>query len=249
MPCPGLVPALYMVQVEPPVEATLVVGLSLALLHLCGAHVRRRLFSSERMVDSLAAGAAVAYVFLLLLPTLDRSSHLIGEVEYAFLLAGFLIFYGVEHLSMFLEAHGRREAASIMFWVQLALRWIRSWLFIYALPGHAELNTLFLVVSTVAVALSIVFEEEHHAAPYAHRFRWHSRAVLATAPLVAVAVDLRVDAPDAALSDVLTALLAGSVLLSVFGERLNNHSKVDFRYFLAGSALYICLFLMQVDVL
>ena len=47
--------------------------------------------------------------------------------------------------------------------------------------------------------------------------------------------------PDDVVSDALTALLAGFILLNVFSEELPQYDRSDFRWFLAGVVAYALL--------
>src|SRR3954471_7049641 len=95
------------------VVGSLVVAVVLAGLHLAAPRIRKLPFVPERATGSFAAGLAVAYVFLHLLPEIAAGNEAIGEalsdvidptplVElgiFLVALTGFTVFYALERLA------------------------------------------------------------------------------------------------------------------------------------------------------
>ena len=234
----------------------LVIALLLAALHLAAPRIRRLPLVPEGMTGSFAGGLAVAYVFLHLLPELAAGNEAIGEALtdviaptpllelgiFLVALAGFTVFYGLERLARRRAgtAPGAQEPAGV-YWLHLGSFMVYNGLITYTMALRLRTGVAFAVLFAVAMALHFVLTDRSLEDHYPRRFPRSGRVLLAVA-LLAGWVLSAVSAPTSTVVvALLTALLAGSVLLNVFKEELPATGRSSYRWFLAGLALYAAL--------
>ena len=223
----------------------------LTTLHLLAPRIRRLPLVPEHRTASFAGGIAVSYVFLHLLPELaEGHSHLreiFGEetapspvVElgiFVVALTGFLLFYGLERAAQ--RARGRRGDSGAVFWVHLGSYALYNAVITYTLPSTYRTGVLFAVLFTVAMALHFVLSDRGLEEHYGSRFdRRPPRLVLAGALLAGWLLAAAAAPTRSVTVAVLTAFLAGSVLLNVFKEEVPEGRRSSFAWFLIGSGVY-----------
>lgn len=246
--------------------AFLAAGL-LALTHMVTPSLRFLKGRPRSVWLSLAGGVSVAYVFVHLLPELaagqakvSRAAKDFGLAErhvYLIALLGLAAFYGLDRMAK--TSRSAREGAAVqdgreaeeaaeaatspgVFWIHIA-----SFAAYNALVGylllHREVMTLgALAFFAVAMALHFVVTDyglnEDHKARYRHVGRW----LLAAAVLLGFLVGLATEISEAAVA-VLTAFLAGGVILNVLKEEVPSEQRSRFWAFAAGMAGYAALLL------
>ena len=239
-------------------------------LHLAAPRIRRLPFVPESATGSFAGGLAVAYVFLHLLPEVAAGNEAIGQALsdviqptplvdlgiFLVALAGFTVFFGLERL-----ADRDREAAPLagpqvqgqagqarqarqsvaVYRLHLGAFMVYNALITYTMPLRVRTGVLFAALFTVAMGLHFVLTDRGLEERYGPRFTHRGRLALAAA-LAAGWVVAAVLAPNSSLLvALLTALLAGSVLLNVFKEELPSARRSSFVWFLVGLVMYACL--------
>lgn len=233
---------------------SLAIALALAALHLAAPALRRRGGGAERAISSFGGGAAVAYVFLHLLPEIAEGNEAIAKAledevpatplldlgVFAVALAGFLLFFGLERLARG-GGDERREPEGRLFAVHLAGYCVYNALIVYTMPLRLRTGVDFALLFTVAMALHLGLTDRGLEGTYPRRFAGWGRLVLAGA-LLAGWLAAAVAAPASTiLVSVLTAFLGGSVLLNVFKEELPAGRRLSFPWLLAGALLYAVL--------
>ncbi len=243
-----------LVDVTGTTPALLVVGLALAL---AAVHV----FTPEIVAfDSLprppmlsfGSGVSVAYVFAHLLPKVDHASETVvdeagllpwGLSIYVVVLAGFVAFYGLEHVVRRARESARgapSDGFDGVFWLHIG-----SFATYNALLGHllAERTgepASDIVLYAAAIGLHFLVNDhslrEHHEQSYHHVGRW----VLAGAVVVGAVSGIVVHV-EAVVLDVLVSLLAGAIVLNVIKEELPSEREARFSAFLFGILLYTAL--------
>ena len=243
----------------------LVSAAALAALHLLAPRIRSLPFVPERVTASFAGGIAVSYVFLHLLPELaegnERVAELLGEEGarsplrgleiFLVALAGFTLFYGLERLA---ERHHPRDGAASgrplgegeppaqVFRLHLASFVLYNGVIGYTLPLTWRTSAAFAVLFTLAIGLHFVLSDRGLEEHYASRFdRWPPRLILAGAPLAGWALAAVVAPTSTVLVSLLTAFLAGSILLNVFKEEIPSTRDSHFGWFALGLATYALL--------
>lgn len=236
----------------------LLAALVLALVYLLGArfHVRRH----RRAWVSAAAGAAVGYIFVDVLPELSaRQSAFLEQVvgrellapEYRGYLAallGFVLFYGLEKMtrgrrSEALEVgHAHGESLRI-YRLQLAGFAAYSALIGYLLLERAEEGELSLSLYTAAMALHFLVTDhalvKEHGRPYLTTGRW----LLALSVLMGWAVGVVAPLPVGVMVALFGFIAGGVVINSLKGE-LPEEGEGSFWPFLAGAGGYTLLLLL-----
>lgn len=166
------------------------------------------------------------------------------------------VFYGLDRLAK--QSRSERQGAPVrsgrgaeaaaagtspaVFWIHMGSFAIYNALIGYLLL-HREVMTLgALAFFTVAMALHFVVTDyglnEDHKAPYRRVGRWVLVAAVAAGFLVGAMTQLS----DAAIA-VLTAFLAGGVILNVLKEEVPSERQSRFWAFASGMAGYAALLL------
>ena len=227
----------------------------LAALHLAAPRVRRLPGVPERVIGSFAGGLAVAYVFLHLLPELAEGNEAVGEALsdvleptplldlgiFVVALAGFTVFYGLEQLARAHRSTASAEPAASVYWLHLGAFAGYNVLITYTMALRVGTGLLFAMLFTVAMGLHFVLTDRGLEEHYPRRFTAGGRLLLAGALLLGWGLSALAAPVSTLLVVVLTALLAGSVLLNVFKEELPSDRDASFGWFLTGLVLYAAL--------
>lgn len=231
---------------------TLLAATALALLHLVAGRVHSVGILPGGVWLSAGGGAAVAYVFVHILPELGRGHSVVGEPamiggileRYVYLVAllGFVLFYGLEHLA---QRGAPRETARVdqwVFWIHVGSFGAYNALIGYLLVHRDEPGPVVLALFAGAMGLHFLVIDhgfhEHFQELYHDVGRW----LLSTAVLVGWAIGQVVPVSETQLH-VLFALLAGGAILNVMKEELPDHYDSRFAPFLAGATGYTLLLL------
>lgn len=227
-------------------EWTAVVAIALIGIHLFVPRLRPFMQAREEVLGSLGRGLAVAYVFLHLFQELDEGQELIGPRIHFIVLVGFLLYYGVEHYVQTRVSADTPDASTrLHFAVLLLLKWIYSWLIIYALPESIKREGLYLVPAIIAISLHILHDDVALAGRFERDYDRVGRYVLATGPLIGWLTDVVFFEENPLISNILMALLAGFVLYSTFSGELREHRKSRFSWFITGVVVYSALHLLS----
>lgn len=247
---PPLAPASLSENPDPRLAGLLVVGLALA--HALGG--RGEVAASARVRHWLSAGggAAVAYVFVLVLPEVGAVALVVGEgldeaflaeqLAYLLALAGFVAFYGVE-VAVAHRCDGDTESSPTVYRAHLTVFAVYSALVGYLLFHQERPGPASYVFYTVAMGLHFVVTDEgfhrHHGDAFDHRGRYLLVAGTLAGGLVGALTDIR----PFHLALVF-AFVAGSVVLNVLKEELPEAGQSRFLAFLGGAAVYAGLVLL-----
>ncbi len=205
----------------------------LAAGHLFGARVGRRLDIAEHSAHSFGGGMAIAYVFLHLLPELEKGDQVLGHSIHLVALAGFVGFYATEH---WIVRHG--EARAWAFRLRIGLHAIYNWLVIYALPEAVDKGLGYALLLSAALGLHLLSTDYTLRSRYAVEFESWGRWALAAALVAGWVTDLFYEPVNPLVADTWTALLAGFVLCNVFREETPDYRTARFGWFLAGVIVY-----------
>lgn len=225
-----------------------------ALVHLLAGRLRFLEGVPRSRWLSMAGGAAVAYVFLHLLPELaaeqrhleDLSSlGFIEERVYLVALIGLALFYGLERAAHASRRGGKGSENATepgVFWLHVVSFGLYNLVVGYLLLHREEPGIAGLLWYALAMALHLLVNDyglrEHHKERYHRVGRW----LLAAAVLAGWGVGVLVTVERVWLS-LLFALLAGGVVLNTLKEELPAERESRFWAFAAGAALYAAVLL------
>ena len=216
----------------------------LAAANLLGPHIRASMRQKPAIAASFGGGAAVAYVFLQLIPEIEIGHELLGDRVYVIVLASFIAFFALE---MRLHARARSHAAEIeageaepnasVFWVHVAISGFYTWLIVFTLPEEVGENLAFALVGSLALGLHMIYKDfvlrsNHHSS-----FEQKGQYLLVLAPLVGWLT--RVFAtPSEMFHDMVMAVLAGFLIQSVFREEIPGYHRIRLSWFVGGAGVY-----------
>lgn len=248
------------------VLAALAIAVVLAGLHLAAPRIRRLPFVPEAATGSFAGGLAVAYVFLHLLPELADGNEAVGQALsdvlrptplvdlgiFVVALAGFTAFYGLERLAARSRSPERvrvpaggggiderppRTPAGV-YRLHLGSFLVYNALITYTMVLRLRTGLAFALLFTVAMGLHFVLTDRGLEERYPDRFGAGGRAALSGALLVGWLLSAVFAPSSTLLVALLTALLAGSILLNVFKEEIPSDRRSRFGWFVVGLVLY-----------
>ncbi len=221
---------------------TLVVAIALTATHVSAPYFRKVIVRHEEMLSSFGGGMAAGYVFLHLMSELDAGHELVGRRIHLFVLAGFVLYYGLEFWIERKKQQSEDEGTdSLACLTQVSFGWVYSWLIIYSFPETLQQEGLRVVPVLAALVLHLQYGDCHLGREFPTAFDRWGRFVLASAPLIGWAGDLYIFADNPAVSDLLLALLAGSVIYNLVKHELPEHRKSDFVWFLIGILVFLML--------
>lgn len=240
------------------VLAALVPTAALAVVHLVASRVRAAVGQHESAVVSAAGGISVAYVFLHLLPEMAGGASVLGAslegviapvplqelAVFVVALVGFVGFYLAERFAARAGSprHGAgTESSGAAFGVHVAAFALYNAAVAYTLPERVAEGGVGVTVFTVAIAVHVLVVDRGLAEHHPRRYRRTGRFVL-VGGLVAGWGAAGAAAPTSPVTvSVMTALVAGSVLLTVFAEELPHAGRSRLGWFLGGLATYAVL--------
>lgn len=216
---------------------------------------------------SFAGGVSIAYIFVHLLPELERMQHLVVKEEVAVLkllrfplyvlaLLSLCIYYGIERWAKLSgesekkrqpggpenPGSGEEHEKSRIFYFHIFSFAVYNALIGYTIRREAwELSTLLLFV--LAIGFHFMVNDlgfvEHYRNSYIRRGRW----ILGVAPLAGWALG-STDALGEHHQGIVLAFIAGGTILNVLKEELPEERKSNFWAFLAGAFSYSALLLL-----
>lgn len=228
---------------------TLLIAFALTLVHLLASPTRRLLQKKEAFMRSCGGGMAISYVFLQLLPEIDKGHYLIGNAIYFVMLIGFVLFYALEY---HLPLHNPREMhagpSKFTFCLHLAISWLYSWLIIYAIPKELETSAPHAFIGVIVIGLHLFYKDYILGRHSTREFDSWGRYVLASAPLAGWGAYILVDPTSEVVSDILIAVLGGSIIYNVLRDELPDRKQYSFYWFVFGVVVYACLLMVSTVV-
>jgi hypothetical protein len=189
-----------------------------------------------------------------------QRTPLLGLEIFLVALLGFLIFYGLERLAersrdRLPTGRGddgggpgdqlvpkRGSGSDGVFQVHLASFMIYNGIIAYTLPLDWRTSIPFAVLFTVAIGLHFVLTDRGLEEHYGWRFdRWPPRLLLAGALVLGWLIAALFAPTSGLVVSLLTAFLAGGILLNVFKEEIPSTRSSHFGWFTLGLALYALL--------
>ncbi len=209
---------------------------------------------------SAGGGVSVAYVFLHLLPELSAGQDvlarefgkLFGFIEqhiYLIALGGLAMFYGLERLAKASRRQNKSaeqedKTSAVVFWIHVTSFAVYNFLIGYLLL-HLETTTL-RALTFFAVAMALHFVANDFALAEDHKERYHGvgRWILAVAVLTGWMAGSMTDISESTIA-IITAFLAGGVVLNVLKEELPEERQSRFSAFVLGASGYAALLIIS----
>jgi zinc transporter ZupT len=209
---------------------------------------------------SAAGGISVAYVFIHLLPELNKHNEVLDRNiqsdalkffenhTYIVAMIGLAIFYGMERMVKISKKKQQEQnnvdrTSKGVFWVHITSFFLYNGLIGYLLL-HGEQETIKgLFFYFIALAVHFITSDnalrEAHEKIYDRIGRW----LLAGAILAGWAIGITVEVNENIIA-VLFAMLAGGVILNVMKEELPEERESNFWAFAMGMAGYTVMLLL-----
>lgn len=209
-------------------------------------------------VLSMTGGATVAYVFLYLLPELNKYLQPIKETvsgswlaffeDYTYLLAlfGLLIYYGLDILAKSNKAAGERgdDSSSGLFLLHISSFFIYNLIIGYLLVREEFHSNWAMTVYFIALAAHFVATDhtlkDLHRDKYDKYGRWFLVGAIFIGWLVGIIFQLH-----EVIVGIAVAFLAGGIILNVFKDELPEGKSSNYSAFALG-ALTITFLLMLI---
>lgn len=206
--------------------------LVLSIIHLSAWRFAKVFEKYDKRINSIGGGLAITYVFLVLLPELDMGHDNFGRKIYLLVLISFILFYGLYKLRIRASDENKKYSIAVIYSV------IYNWLLIYGMPESIFDSTLHLVLVTVAIGLHLLHTDITLVELNRQKYRRSGRWILVLALIVGLCSRLLSTEVSELTSDVITGLLSGAVIYSVFNEELPEIERSNIRWFVLGIILY-----------
>jgi hypothetical protein len=236
---------------------SLLAAMILVIAHLFAGRLRFPGAFQRSSWLSLAGGVSVAYVFLRLLPELGAGQEIVGNSLasseflyeshiYLVSLLGLVTFYGLERMAITARKRQSGEeggASDLHFWVHIISFGFYNILIGYLVIHQEDPGPFSLLLFTFAMGLHFFVTDsslrEHHQDDYDNAARYY----LSGSVLIGWLVGYLIQVSDLVIA-VLTAFLAGAIILNVLKEELPEERKSRFLPFLLGVSMYSAVLLI-----
>jgi hypothetical protein len=240
--------------------ASLLIALFFAAIFLFGGRATFRSgHQGYRRFLSFAAGIAVAYVFVDVMPALGRMRDMVMSAPSAFhrffpeysvylwSMAGFLLFYCLESMVVVVPRNSKDHAGSHaatpswLAWLHIggfaAYAWMLSHIMVWKL--HEPRALAIYAVAMGMHIFPIACNLSHH---YPEVYNRRGAVVLALASLLGWVTGAAVDIPTPILVN-LVAVVVGGVIVNTTITELPKEGEGRRGYFLSGALVYTALLL------
>jgi fluoride ion exporter CrcB/FEX len=233
---------------------TLAIAVGLAAVHVLGSRIGGFLGRSADATDSVAGGLATAYVFLNVLPRLAEGNDAVARqlddvldqtplVQLAVFfvaLFGFVTFYLLERLARE-HRHSSERIRAIVFVPYVGAFSLYSALIVYTIPLKLRSGLMVGLLFSVVIALHLVMTDRVLREHFPHHHAGLGRPLLAAGPLAGWAAAVVAGPRSTLLVSVISAFLAGAILLNVLNDELRIDRHTSLGWFAAGLALNTAL--------
>ncbi len=199
---------------------------------------------------SIAGGVSVAYIFAHLLPELAQlqrdhfGEFAIPAFLYLFAAAGFVAYYGLEHMANQHAGGSEGQTPTAVFWLHLGSFGFYNLLIGYLLHEQMRLEGVSgLALYTGAMALHFLVNDRALYRHHGELYKRQGRYLLAIMPPAGWLISLQYEIGMTWIAAAI-ALLAGSIILNVIKEELPKDRESRFWAFALGAALYAGLLVL-----
>lgn len=193
---------------------------------------------------SFAAGISFAYVFIDLLPTLEKGQPILKQAidplvpyldrhSYLIALIGFLFFYGIQ---------GVKSSKSRTFYSSIGGFTLFNFFIGASLSDVNNPDIQPLILFSIAIGLHYFIHDHNTREIDAELYDQVGRWILVLALIIGWLVGFYFTIPETII-DLVVAFLAGGVLLNVMHYELPKREPGTYKFFLLGSLLYTFILL------
>ena len=211
----------------------------IAVVHLASPRLAG-LIRDQRLFGSFSGGLAVGYVFLHLLPELDAGHELVGKRIYFVAMVGFTILYGFQY---WLRAREDAIVRKATFALETGVSMFYTTLLVFTLGSQLPKTTGLTIVFVIALGMDLLSDDVDALKEFGDQFRNRGRYLLAGAAAIGYGLSL-LRRPHEVYIDLLTAVMAGFMLYSVFHDEVPEIAKARFMPFLAGMVTFFVIHLL-----
>lgn len=238
---------------------SLIAVLVLVAVHLFSGKLRFLEGNPRSVWLSIAGGISVAYVFVHLLPELAEDQQTIAKAVgeglafldvhvYLVALLGLATFYGLDRLAKKSRQQRRKagkedSVGAGVFWIHINSFAVYNFLIGYLLLHRINPSVQALALFAFAMVVHFVVNDyglrEDQKGAYHRIGRW----VISAGVLLGWLVGVLTEIPEATIA-ILTAFLAGGIIMNVLKEELPEERQSRFWAFALGIAFYAALLLI-----
>ena len=239
------------------IPETLCIAVVFAAIFVFGEKLHIGYRTHKRRALSAAGGAAVAYVFIHLLPEMDRASREFVKITayrslpfpeyrvYLAALAGFVLFYGLEHMVHWSHRSGRREQEGYgisdpIFILHIGGFALYAGLISYLMVRGIDEKSVPILIYGIAMCLHFFSAGYSLRNEYGRMYDICGRWVLAGVALAGWACGALTEFPKPVIITML-GLVSGGVVMNSMIVELPGEKDGKFLPFCAGAAAYATL--------
>lgn len=227
------------------------------IIHLTSKQMKFLKVQPRSKFLSVAGGISVAYVFMHLLPELEEYQKGFEETFqglefleshiYIIALLGLVIFYGLEQLAKNSKRQGEKagtyKASFNVFWLHIGSFALYNAIIGYLLLRGEYQSELGMLLYFIAMGIHFVTNDKSlratHKEDYDRYGRWILTVSITIGWMIAVYTEVNI-----LILSVLSAFLAGGVILNVMKEELPEERESSFPAFFSGILGYTILLLL-----
>ncbi|MBT8365500.1 MAG: hypothetical protein KJP23_12410 [Deltaproteobacteria bacterium] len=218
----------------------LFVALFIAACHFASPYVFSLLEKYFATAASFSGGLAISYVFLHLIPELDKGFGVVGDRIYFIALIGFALFFGLE---LIVARHQASVPRTLHFLLHMSVAFVYNGLTIYTLAMQLPATPALTIVFAISLGLHLLSNDIGLQEKYGSRHVRSGRYILIVAVICGYALGI-VRRPHELVIDSLTAILAGFMLYNVFRKELPEIRHARYRPFIAGIGSFFFLHIL-----
>ncbi len=236
---------------------TFIASFLFALIFLSGNKLEGPLGFSRRRVLSAAAGVSIAYVFIRMLPELNEAGRAFVKTTahrrlpfpelrvYTSALAGFILFYGLEHLAKWSQVTGRKDVPGYgggdpVFLLHIGGFAMYGWLVTYLMVRSISEQPLPVFLYALAMGLHFLAVDHALGREHGNLYARPGRQILAAAVLAGWLCGVLAEFHKPVVLTLLGFVSGGVVMNSMIME-LPTEKEGRFWAFCLGAGAYAML--------
>lgn len=237
---------------------SLLFTIGFVIIHLTSKQMKFLKVAPRSKFLSVAGGISVAYVFMHLLPELEEYQEAFeGTIEsveflenhiYIIALFGLVVFYGLEQLAKHSKRmgaeKGTHKASAGVFWIHIGSFALYNAIIGYLLLRGEYQSEWGMLLYFIAMGIHFITNDKALRAAHKEDYDRYGRWLLALSITVGWVIGVSTEINILAIS-ILTAFLAGGVILNVMKEELPEERESSFPAFFSGMLGYTLLLLFM----